>query len=151
MDYNSNTGELRWKFRDDATTSWNRRNAGKLAGGINNEGYLMVSINGEKFCASRLIWKIVTGKDPVLLVDHQDLNRSNNKWDNLREATRPENSVNTNQRKFRDLPIGIYKQRGKFASRVAHKHIGVFNTVELAVAAREDEARKIYGEFVRAS
>lgn len=44
--------------------------------------------------ATHLIWLIVTGSWPTGVVDHRDTNPSNNKWDNLRDATRPQNGYN---------------------------------------------------------
>jgi hypothetical protein len=48
------------------------------------------------YSAHRLAWYIVTGNDPgVYEIDHIDRTRDNNKFSNLRLATRSENACNT--------------------------------------------------------
>ena len=64
------------------------------AGTINQKGYRQVCMNKKVFLAHRLIYKLMTGKDPVEVLDHKDGNRCNNRWENLRPATWQENNWN---------------------------------------------------------
>src|SRR5690349_21473726 len=66
---------------------------GAVAGSINRNGYLYISIDRKLYLAQRLAWFYMTGMWP-LRVDHKDRCKTNNAWLNLREATRSENGHN---------------------------------------------------------
>lgn len=95
FEYDSETGILTWRGSDDPQ----RRprpgvSAGSPAGSVNSHGYRQVRIDGRLYKAHRIIWKITTGEDPRDEIDHQNRDRSDNRWSNLREATRSENAIN---------------------------------------------------------
>jgi hypothetical protein len=111
MNYNANTGVLTWKKRDvslftgGAHTAehtckrWNARMAGEEAlGSIKGDGYKHGAIDGVHYASHRVIWKWMTGMDPIE-VDHIDGDRQNNKWSNLRSVTRTVNGRNTARHK----------------------------------------------------
>jgi hypothetical protein len=63
VDYNSNTGQLTWKYRDDMPARFNNRWTGKPA--FNNpdaNGYLRGSINNETLYAHRVAFAILYGE-----------------------------------------------------------------------------------------
>jgi hypothetical protein len=92
--YRTRTGDLYWRERPRAhfpsEKSWrafNRLWPGKLAGLVERRyGYRLITINHRLYFAHRIIWKLMTGKDPTDQIDHIDMIRNNNAWDNLREA-----------------------------------------------------------------
>jgi hypothetical protein len=107
LDYNHQTGVLIWKARnislfDDGghgaahnRDKWNARWAGKEAlAAIKGDGYKHGAIEGVHYASHRIIWKWMTGEDPIE-VDHIDGDRINNKWSNLRSVTRKVNGRNT--------------------------------------------------------
>ena len=50
-------------------------------------GYYGVTVDFTKYRLHRLIWMMMTGEDPgEFIIDHEDRNRTNNKWSNLRLA-----------------------------------------------------------------
>lgn len=56
----------------------------------------MVRINKILYYVSRVIWKLVTGKDPGNKeIDHDDRNYCNDKWKNLKLVTRRQNLANS--------------------------------------------------------
>ena len=52
---------------------------------LNSNGYLMVMVDGIHYRQHRVIWKWVTGEDPMRKkIDHVNGDASNNAWHNLR-------------------------------------------------------------------
>ncbi len=69
--------------------------AGAVAGWIcSNSGYRIITIDGRKCRAHRLAVLYMHGKLPTKEVDHRNGIRADNRWDNLREASRQENCQN---------------------------------------------------------
>lgn len=66
---------------------------------VQTGGYLVVYAFGRLVRAHRLAWVLMTGKWPENDIDHINRDRADNRWCNLREATRAENLRNTGPRK----------------------------------------------------
>lgn len=106
--YDRESGFLYWKAREpkwfDGKTQekcnrsakwWNGRFAGKQAFNIaGTRGYLVGSIFNVMYKTHRVIWALETGQWPKFDIDHRDMNRTNNKFSNLREATQAQNQAN---------------------------------------------------------
>lgn len=129
---------------------------GSVAGRMKPDGYIQIQIDGFKYSASRLAWFYMTGEWPMPECDHRDTNRANNRWLNLRQATRSQNKMNSNKRadskfQFKGVKRSI---RGKpFGARIwldgKTVSLGSFNTEEEAAKAYRDAAAAHYGEFAR--
>ncbi len=159
LDYEPETGVLRWKERPcehfanaHIWMAWNAAHAGKAAGIRRKYHRIKFVQYPHLYLAHRIIWKWVTGEDPPSDIDHKDRNRLNNRWANLRLATRVQAVWN------RELPRKVNPHRGVFPSsqgkwrariRIGgiQRHLGTFSTVEEAAAAYEAAARKIHGDF----
>lgn len=114
---------------------------GRVAGSRNSDGYICISMYGKRYYAHRLAWLYMTGEWPVL-VDHADLNTSNNQWANLRAATKSQNARNTKRRATNTSEHkGVYfhKRAEKWAAQVildgTHKYLGLFENKDDASAA----------------
>jgi hypothetical protein len=174
LEYDPETGVLRWLLREPNSRSnvaFNKivnrleeRRAGGLIETNNGTFYLTVGIKFEGklrfYLAHRLIWKMVTGEDPTGAVDHEDLDGTNNRWINLREATHGENKWNgkvyrNNKSGFKGVIFvgggmpwaAYYYARGNRAPR----RLGRYPTAESASEAWLAEAKKERGEFMRAA
>lgn len=105
LDYNSDTGILTWKVRDEKYFSetnnpyrqkerWNNRYAGKEAySSIDANGYKVGSILGIHCKAHSIIWLWSKGEWPKI-IDHIDGNKTNNKLENIRSVSVQQNSRN---------------------------------------------------------
>ncbi len=117
----------------------NRRLVGKAAGTINKTtGYLIVGVDGVQYQAHRLAWLYMTGRWPAEEIDHINGVRDDNKWGNLREASRVLNAENMHRARVDNSTglLGVRKMRGKFQAniRVGGRSVncGTYPTPELA-------------------
>jgi hypothetical protein len=113
-----------------------------------------VTIDNIKYYSHRLAWFYMTGKWPPQDLDHEDTDKSNNAWDNLRLATDSQNNANKTPMN-RDLPKGVdrLKRKRGFQARIKVNlksiHLGTFSSAELAHEAYVQAARKYFGEYAR--
>lgn len=145
FNYNEATGEL--TYAKDSISGQANQSAG-----YKHDGYLSISIGLKEYLVHRVIWFMKTGVWPDQ-IDHQDHNRSNNSWDNLRAVKSRENQLNLGQRKnTSSYGIGVRKlPGGKFwAYIMVHRKqisLGSFTTQLEATKARKT-AEVLYGFHV---
>lgn len=118
--------------------------------------YVRLRVAGVALYAHRLAWLYMTGAFPEAEIDHIDGNGFNNKWSNLREATRSENTCNTRIRSnnasgFKG--VSFHKATGKWQARCGlnnkSHYLGVFDTAELASDAYTAAAKEQFGAFFK--
>lgn len=164
--YEPETGKLYWlprpaeMFEPGRQTSahvarrWNNRYAGKEAMTYAGSGYPTGSLFDRPYRAHRVIWAMQTGKWPEAEIDHINNNPSDNRWQNLRSASRLQNARNITSRassnsKF--LGVCWDKSRKKWAVYIgAHaiqRNLGRFDCEIEAAKAYDAAATKLYGEF----
>jgi hypothetical protein len=125
---------------------------------IDKDGYHQIGLwNGKQqwFYIHRLVYQHY-GKDwdETLTVDHIDGNKSNNRIENLRMATRTEQNYNQLVRKTNKLGVkGVSKHGNKYRAKIRidgkKVHLGYFDTAEEATNAFQTKARELHGEFYR--
>lgn len=157
--YEPETGALIWLMRPvEFDYGWNARHAGKRAGTVKARGWRDVVIDDRTYRASRIIWQIVTGEPPLFEVDHWNGDRSDDRWGNLRHATKSQNMGN--QKRHADGTSGFkgvvwVKKDCCWKAQIGHKYttryLGSFDTPEEAHAAYMAAALEAYGEFARAA
>lgn len=76
------------------------RKCGLKAGSVNSDGYLCITLQGRALRACRIAFLLITGDWPLGVVDHIDRDRSNNKWNNLRDVPVVVNTRNRNCKGF---------------------------------------------------
>jgi len=145
------TGELRWQ------KSYNNTYTGRVAGKVLTNGYRYVTLEGKHLLAHRVVWKWVTGQDPLNhQIDHIDGDRTNNAWHNLRLATSANNCHNrgrqsNNKSGFKGVSLHV---QGRWVARIRangiDKHLGLYDTPEEAHAAYVAAAERFHGDFARA-
>ena len=147
LHYEPESGEFRWRVSPRY-----RIDAGDVAGSL-QQGCRRVRIDGRRYRGSRLAWLYMTGVWPEHEVDHINLDSTDNRWGNLREATRAQNQANTRARGLSGLKGACLHHSGAWEAKitVAGKtiHLGHFNTREAAFRAYADAALKYFGEYAK--
>lgn len=146
--YDENNGEFYWRFWKPGVR------CDLLAGGLDKKGYVIIVIDGKHYKAHRLVWLYKTGEWPVDQIDHRDLNKSNNKWDNIRQSGNEGNSYNrTIQTNNTSGCRGVGKFKNKWRAVIKLQgvttHIGLFDTIEEASLAYNKIAKEEFGKFYR--
>ena len=152
FNYQQKTGGLIWKVAHGA---FKRISAGTIAGTRNASGHLVVRFDGVTYLCHRVIWVWMTGKMPTNEIDHKDLDGSNNRWKNLREATHAQNNQNKRPQKnnrsqvkgARQLPGGRWQAYISIKRRFVQ--IGIFDSQQEASEAYQAAAKAQYGTFAR--
>lgn len=135
-------------------TSRNTR-IGDVAGTIKSNGYCYVDLQGKRYGQHRLIFLLHHGFLPKE-IDHIDGNPSNNKINNLREATRSQN--NRNQRIHKTNNSGVKnvcfcKKTSKWKVQLTlnnkNKNFGRYKDLELAELVATEARNKYHGGFAR--
>jgi hypothetical protein len=148
LSYNPKTGifvRLSNKTRTDFV--------GRKAGYLNHTGYLFIKIHGRGYNASNIAWLLMTHHWPTMEVDHKNRIRSDCRWENLRLATRGEQTINRGIQKnntsgftgVRPRKDGlfwayVYLNRNQYS-------IGYFRTAKAAAKARASAAKRLHGQF----
>ena len=155
LEYDPTTGILTWKVSRRGTAK-----AGSRAGCRNNEGYLIVGIDGVACRAHRLAYAIHHGAMPPRerSIDHIDGNPANNRIENLRLATRSENQRNRQHLDKRNRTgfTGVFwhkdHKRWEVNIRVNRRtiYIGSYLDKHDAIKARRLAEAKHFGEFAPA-
>lgn len=154
LHYDPDTGVFTWR--------WSRGSvrAGAVAGTIDAEtGCINIGVTNEgykgTYKAHRLAWAYMTGAWPTKQIDHKDVNRLNNRWRNLREATPDQNKANSRSYANAAHKKGAHyrKSTGRWSAaiRIMNRtvHLGTYDTEDEAHARYCQEATAIRGEFAR--
>lgn len=143
LQYNNDTGDLIWKYREDRGKTWNTRFSGCVAGAINQPSKKkqykrrVLNIDGQMIKAHHIVWILNTGAWPSQEIDHIDRNPLNNRFDNLRLSDRFEQSENSKMRSDNKSGVtGVFfdkvakKWRAEIFSNGKNKFLGYGPTIE---------------------
>ena len=101
-------------------------------------------VSGKQLRTYQIAYLLMTGYIPET-VDHKDGNRANNKWSNLREATRLEQSANTSKAGIRKWPSGMWYYQLCVSGKRIYK--GGFATYEEAKKHYDKVCLALQGDF----
>lgn len=148
LDYDAATGVFRWRV------SKGRAPAGAIAGKQDPRGYRLIRVDRRGWWAHRLAYLYMTGTLPPFDVDHINGDKTDNRWPNLRAATRSQNLANARQRSdTRSGYRGVsWDAMGKCWSvrvfvRGRSIHVGQFQDKAEAVEAHARAMIEHHGEF----
>lgn len=150
LSYDPTTGLFRHKI------SHLKVRPGDIAGYENDQGYIIINVYGQRIRAHRAAWFVMTGEylDNEFDVDHEDNNRSNNVFTNLRKATRTQNNLNrglTAGNKSGKAGVSLRKDTGKWDARIVYEGrtilLGNHAKIEDAINARLEAEGRICKGF----
>lgn len=138
---------------DPRTGTFLRTKNGKPAGSVFKDGYVYITFGrGRRYKAHHLAWLYMTGEWPSQLIDHINRIRRDNRWENLRLATKSQNAVNSKIRSTSKSGVtGVYKGNGAWVSEIyvqgKYIYLGRFKDMETAKAVRINAEKLYFGDF----
>lgn len=154
LNYNPETGIFTWKkrpfyhFNDERVWKiMNTRCFEKTCGSVDPiDGYISMSINNNKYRAHRLAFLYMVGFFPKCGVDHINRVKIDNRWRNLREASKKINAQNCGLSKTNTSGVkGVYwnRKKNRWVSQIKlnykNKYLGSYKNFDDAVLARHQE------------
>jgi HNH endonuclease len=146
--YDPASGVLTWKRRarhwfksDRSFNSWNSKHAGRPAlVSRDTHGHLHGHVLGQLRSAHRVIFLWMTGRWPFGVIDHIDHDRTNNKWENLRDVPAEENARNKALRSDNSSgQTGIRQSGNSWVAQIGNEYLGSFDSFDEACAERMAE------------
>lgn len=142
---------------------WGRKKAGRVLSVKSVNGYVRVCLpGGQTYLAHRLAWFYMTGAWPELQIDHKNRDRTDNRWENLRQATTSQNSHNagmpcTNTSGVKG--VSWSKQHRKWHAYLKCKEVfgnrrltlGLFSELRDAAHSVNEARIRYHGEFANTS
>jgi len=142
LSYNMETGHLTWTAG---------RLKGQRAGSAGESGRRKIKIAGKTYKEHRIIFLMVMGRFPKEQIDHIDHNPSNNKWDNLRECSNKQNSMNLPMMKTKKTSryprVSIHRRDQNYRVRINKPGGGVYTKYFKSEDDAGSHAREKYIEF----
>lgn len=153
-DYDTHTGEFWHRCKRSGLRT------GRKAGGLGNHGYLSIWLGSRLYLAHRVAWLLHAGRWPESQIDHINMVKTDNRLENLREATPAQQMMNRRVRRETNTGTkGVFlrhkhhKRIKKYAAKIKVANevipLGNFATTEEAAAAYADAANRYFGEFAR--
>lgn len=149
FDYCPVTGVLIWKVKPCP-----RMPAGVVAGGPNTRGYWQVRVGERKLKVHRIIFAMWHGYWPSKNVDHINGVTSDNRIENLRDASQLQNNWNRRNQQNSTTGIkgvcresGTEKWRARIHSKGARLYLGCFSNLEDAERAVRAKRVELHGVF----
>ncbi len=156
LGYDPVSGAFVWLLRE-GDVPFNAQYAGKQAGSVDKKGYRRIKIDARYHAAHRLAWLWMTGEWPPEEVDHINGNRADNRFVNLRLATKSQNQANARIRRHNKVGLkGVcYTPRQGYHAQISHggkvHNLGFFATAQEAHEVYVRAAKEKHGEFARAA
>lgn len=150
LDYDPATGEFRRRISGGGVCQ------GSTAGSVRPDGYIVIGVDYESHLAHRLVWLYVYGELPENDVDHINGSKADNRFANLRAASRSENLANCRMRKDNTSGlkgVSFNKRGGNWLAQISIRgrqtRIGTFPSKEEAYAAYRQRATCEFNDFAR--
>lgn len=119
---------------------------GDRAGHVNARGYVMMMVDYKLYYAHRLAWLYVYGIWPGDL-DHINRNESDNRIDNLREATQSQNNANQRLTARRGVTLTSTGYLARICVNYTQISLGTYKTLKEAATVYREAHKRYFGEF----
>ena len=148
VSYDRDTGAFTWAVSRPGRYG----RAGQSAGGIDKDGYRVITLKGVDYRAHRVAWFLENGVWPTGDIDHINGDRQDNRIENLRAVSRSENNQNIagvpRHSTTRLLGASHDRKRGCYQASISidnkTKALGRYATPELAHAAYLEAKSKMH-------
>jgi len=106
------------------TSAAGRDKEGIRAEARNEDNYRSITIDGKSYAAHRIAWFYMEGYFPEHEIDHINMRKYDNRWENLRHVTRACNARNTGLMKTNTSGVkGITRSKKRWAVTIGHQGI----------------------------
>lgn len=145
LSYSPETGEFTRKKKVS------NRPAGSVVG--HGSFYLLVDIDGKRYPCHRLAWLYMTGEWPAKEIDHINGDGKDNRWENLRAASRQENIMKRKHKLPRSGVKGVHRfwNDSAWYAQVGFKgktyNLGTFRSLDDAARAVKEGRSRLHGQF----
>jgi hypothetical protein len=148
LHYDKDTGVFTWAVARP------KIKVGQVAGHLHYKGYINIELFGKHYSAHRLAWFYVTGVWPQETIDHINRVRNDNRFENLREATRRQNRQNSqyvNKTGYTGVTFKKWMKNKPYSAAISiggkPTHIGCYSTAEEAAEAYKIKSIELHGDF----
>jgi hypothetical protein len=153
LSYDPLTGVFRWK--KNPREHMGDRMTGRIAGcKCRTNGYVIIQFKGCRDYAHRLAVLYMTGEMPKALVDHANRDKADNRWSNLRPASKSQNAINNGKKAIRSSRyrgVSLDRKRDKWLAKIKangkERYIGLYSSEDEAARARDVVARELFGPY----
>jgi len=151
-----------WFRYEDGKLYWRKGPSGKIKEGYRaghtskKSGYRSVYLRGKSYLEHRLIWLLLKGRWPNKFLDHINRDKSDNRVENLREATNRQNQRNSalskrNSTGYKGVILSPFNKSNPYKAQIVidgkQRSLGYYPTAELAHLAYVEAANEHFGEF----
>jgi hypothetical protein len=147
LSYDPSSGEWHW------LVTQGRAVAGMKAGNRRPDGYSYIKIDRVLHRTNRLAAFYMTGQWPPNHVDHINGDNSDDRWENLREATPSQNQANRRVVNINGCQKGVHSRGSKYRIIISKDKVtyrlGTSHSREDAIARYYAAAEILYGDFAR--
>jgi len=121
---------------------------------LDSHGYIRVSYKGKRYLGHRVAFWLMSNNWPKDDVDHVNGVRDDNRWCNLREATRGQNLHNQKCTRGKSKYKGVIKYRDSWIAQIGSKefgkkYLGAYSCEEEAGLAYNYKAYEFFGAYAR--
>lgn len=153
LHYEPETGVWTW-----LKTSASAAPKGSRAGCISVWGYRTIKIDGKQYRSNRLVCFYMTGEWPERHIDHENLDKADDRWLNLRDASAKQNAANSKRKRTNKSGykgVAWHERARKWHAYIQvngkSRNLGGFDSPEDAHAAYHAAAVSAFGEFARSA
>lgn len=146
LTYHPNSGNFFWRNSQGCCKAYSK------AGVLDSAGYVRIKLERKSYAAHRLAFLYMEGSFPPEDVDHISGVRDDNRWMNLRKATRSQNAANSGVRPTNVLGVKNVtrlQDTQKYQVIIKQKSYGCYDDLETAIEVADASRKLVFGEYAK--